>query len=1079
MPNFIELQEARNLTTLSDFSEIAQACIEAHYLPPYPNQPDHRQDKQTVNRVFHGGLHAARTAMCAELFLELYNRYAPHLVTNSQGLPLTAQEIKLLKLAALYHDSANTNELKGKPVDHANLFMTDMMALGYSSEFLQPFADAIQYKDADMANKTLYMKIVQSADCLEIIRCLKSNPFKKELLNIHADLYSIPGFIEELDQIIDNHYETIALLEGVEKGKAPLHLECEYSSNCYLTLYKIIENMFISAIVLEAESQHKFLDLQLLDAGEVTLLDLFNRKHSGMKKIILDGTGTSFDEIKKAETHTVMDLFHGNGILFRALDRDKIDSEFETLKDNADVIKRDITNPSGTLRDYVLENKNAPNGLKWRPCTLLKNEIPVSVYKKGKGIGVLIDPRAEAGTILSFFYKKLVYSGTIVMGGFNYKRPRVTRAKDKETLEALSDKMIEQNLRRMGGAIDSKCQYYGKSLLNCSEILGTYLKNGIRGIVAGTDPQDIKDAMILRAKLGEPVRGIYHYFPYKGLLTLIPEHELIQKLQPAMEIPINIFEVQTVELSHIMGLKENILAISQVSEGTDYNLEGEYSDCYGKIYQISFDTRTFSDDAIQKIVDYFKTISAELKSNEESTIENPIALQYNYKEEQSLLSFHIHFINTGNEHQKSYFKEEVQEHLKSITHILKKIQITENNDVIIVNNDSQSEIYLIAHTVEEVRKAHFESVITQHPAIEDVSLRNPLKYSFVHPADHVTQCVCYVKNGTPVIEFHFPSGEVRTEETDLLPEIARKYFQRALVKLTDQINQLDIKSALAKIGILNLSIQLVESNLFVEYQAMPGLDKDTAKNQLLLLLGLPVAKEINHDYISRYAVSKQSDVFFSLPEVQKIETFTNCFKRLAETAALKSEPQREEKIAITGVEEKHVDPNQMEEMREIFMDQTWRLIETVDDFNNTMNSYDEPQKKVFYEKCQLKLVEIIKKPADWAAVSSLSKDQKQDLENMALIVTLDKHLIERSHRIVKLNLFAKNTEQNKIDAVDALKKSIVTNQPLDQVHLTALLDSELSKDISKYLAIYQPGVKIRDFLNAKTALPFSKGVRKE
>ena len=200
MSRFDELREARNLSRDTSFEDIAQACIEVRYLPPYVGKRDASRNKSRVNRVLHGGVHAARTAMSTELFIDIYKKYTPEFVVNSSGEKLTKQDIKLLKLAAVYHDSANTSETKGVPKEHADNFRQDMMLLGYENSEIEPFAEAIENKDT-ASSKNFITKIIHDADCLEIIRCCSGkDKFKKNYLDSFNDLNQYTEFNIELEQ---------------------------------------------------------------------------------------------------------------------------------------------------------------------------------------------------------------------------------------------------------------------------------------------------------------------------------------------------------------------------------------------------------------------------------------------------------------------------------------------------------------------------------------------------------------------------------------------------------------------------------------------------------------------------------------------------------------------------------------------------------------------------------------------------------------------------------------------------------------------------------------------------------------
>lgn len=270
---FKDLCEAQSITRYASFEDIAQACIEAYYLAPYPDQKDVSQDKRAVNRRLHGGVHAARTALCAELFIEVYKKYAPELVVNAQGKSLTDNDIKLLKLAAVYHDSANISETIGHPQAHSENFARDMKLLGYEEYEIEPFARAILNKDVNHSDlsKDFFAKIIHDADCLEIIRC--THTFYKKYLDVYQYLTlseNFHSFEMELDQIIKNHTYIIEMMAG------KFHLQCEFSKNCYIELKSLINMLFTAA---KSEKASKLSNVNE-NENEFTLFDLYNREYS-------------------------------------------------------------------------------------------------------------------------------------------------------------------------------------------------------------------------------------------------------------------------------------------------------------------------------------------------------------------------------------------------------------------------------------------------------------------------------------------------------------------------------------------------------------------------------------------------------------------------------------------------------------------------------------------------------------------------------------------------------------------------------------------------------------------------------
>lgn len=117
----------KTLDTESPFEAIAQYAIEKYYLIPYPGSEG--------IRFYHGGVHVSSTALNIDLLIQLYQKYCPDLL-NNDGESLNALDIKLIKLAAIYHDSANTQETTKNIKEHADNFRRDMYAIGFSKKKL-------------------------------------------------------------------------------------------------------------------------------------------------------------------------------------------------------------------------------------------------------------------------------------------------------------------------------------------------------------------------------------------------------------------------------------------------------------------------------------------------------------------------------------------------------------------------------------------------------------------------------------------------------------------------------------------------------------------------------------------------------------------------------------------------------------------------------------------------------------------------------------------------------------------------------------------------------------------------------
>lgn len=861
------------LTLDSSFEDIAQAAIAFYYLPPYQNANDTKPHK--VNRVYHGGVHVSRCALAVDLLVELYQKYAPEMVIKPDGKPLsdplTADDlkfIKLLKLALIYHDSANISEVKGDPNDHAINFYNDMLLLGYKEEEIMPFATAMIEKDSPLADKSFWGKIIQSSDCLDIIRVAKGS-FDRKRLDIYQDLHAKPGFEQELEQIIINHFETIELIEGEGKGTHPLHKECEFSSNCYKSTASAMLDMFLSHVIIEATKQGKGIDLSKLDLSKIKARDLFNRKNSPLVQKIIDTCGTSNAE-STTKTDPVIENYKQEGILVRALQSSQIDNELKTLDQNAKSLKTAGIATPEQMRNYLfMQQQNAkvftPPDFKWRPCSYIKAGIPIQLFTSG--IGVLIDPHLESGTIVSHFYKKNVISATAATGSFEYS-PQTSGRKDRTNLGILREKILEEERRRIGAEVDTNAHYYGHDNLPHSEILGTYQPNSVLGILISLDPQSVKDALILQAKLGTPLKPFYHYSP-RGELTSISKEELIKRLELSeLEILVETLN-DKLKLANGITLREKSPnSDGKVAVTNDGDFELDY-----KTYEI-----VISEAVPPHIRALINLHFSKIKMTPPPKILNA-SEPFSFENEDS----------QGNSVNRFSFLHEDEktkkDHYRGLIQIL--MGLNEKLEESVSFEDVEKEIILIAQLNENAASLK----INQTPSDLHISADNPLKYTFKHPVDSSVTCHAFVKRGIPVIELRYANGKVSTHKTDQLPKLANLFFQQATERLQSALQDPEVVAALNKLGACNIRIRNTsvdfkkeKSSLALSFDTTdPSLNKAEVMAKLLQAMGVTMPEKVkllSYDFQTK--PNNQNE--YGIPQMQQIDHFV---KHLREYAAPK------------------------------------------------------------------------------------------------------------------------------------------------------------------------------------------------
>jgi len=166
------------------------------YSRPYLNEAK----SNGIARLIHGIQHVTRAAINVPIFANLYRRFG-----DVKALSLTNEDIKLLQIAALFHDSAREGEGVDLWDQESGLFFYEYVTktLGISSSKAKLFAEAIANKDADENNyfelidlswvkrkgkspKNIHQKLIHDADCLEIIRA--RDHFDASYLDFYKDI---------------------------------------------------------------------------------------------------------------------------------------------------------------------------------------------------------------------------------------------------------------------------------------------------------------------------------------------------------------------------------------------------------------------------------------------------------------------------------------------------------------------------------------------------------------------------------------------------------------------------------------------------------------------------------------------------------------------------------------------------------------------------------------------------------------------------------------------------------------------------------------------------------------------------
>ncbi len=148
-------------------------------------------------RGIHGGIHAMRVAYYAEICLRFYIKYQQYL---PQELQLEIQEfidnpnkLEELKILAIMHDVAREHD--GRDLDEEkNAFYAALLLEKYGyirQEALDLAVDLAQKGIHLHEEKSLMSKLIESGDCLAILRLFNIQDFQRNLLNLFGDLNQI------------------------------------------------------------------------------------------------------------------------------------------------------------------------------------------------------------------------------------------------------------------------------------------------------------------------------------------------------------------------------------------------------------------------------------------------------------------------------------------------------------------------------------------------------------------------------------------------------------------------------------------------------------------------------------------------------------------------------------------------------------------------------------------------------------------------------------------------------------------------------------------------------------------------
>ncbi len=325
-----------------------------------------------IPRWTHGQMHASRAAILVRALANMYNQYA--------ATSLSEREILLAQFLAIFHDSARQAEgidlWDNESAENAYPFLIN---LGVDADIAQECVQILKDKDSQKENKHILSKLIQSADCLEIMRVFNYEGFDERYLDIFNDLKANDQFVSELSQFREEYYKFI---KRTDSGLLRLYLEC-HSKNYFKDTLSLIDVKEGNHPLFPMLSKWFNCQAPKLKAGTKIVFEASGYEHWG-----------NYIAIKQlnAGTHSCTILIDCNGSLVFFKEQTEEDSEIEQMASSiANIITGDITpiaqkvkigSKNGTLQPFIdIETYLDDNDVEFDPSTLsLQQQIQYFVH---------------------------------------------------------------------------------------------------------------------------------------------------------------------------------------------------------------------------------------------------------------------------------------------------------------------------------------------------------------------------------------------------------------------------------------------------------------------------------------------------------------------------------------------------------------------------------------------------------------------------------------------------------------------------------------------------------------------------
>lgn len=311
----------------------------------------HYQDNagETIARPLHGIQHSARTAFYIPILIDLFKRYGNH-----EAASLTDEKIKLLQIAALFHDAGREDDYEDRTEweqDSAvllyyylthNLQITSDIATDFVEAIINKdfeegqqwktlfvhLSGRIQFRSERRDHKSIFAKLLHDADCLDIIRARMH--FNAYYLHFHREIASHnPLAFKEQTSLIAHVRQLI-----------------HHQGDCYLR-----PNIQIKKLM---ETQHAYEEIQNL-----------------AKHIFRERKTVTFDAKAPLTTENMQAAMDAGYLYIRAVEfpsairnKDKRDPEFMAALEVRKAL-RDLSKPTRTIKEnkYKDGNEDRPTSL--------------------------------------------------------------------------------------------------------------------------------------------------------------------------------------------------------------------------------------------------------------------------------------------------------------------------------------------------------------------------------------------------------------------------------------------------------------------------------------------------------------------------------------------------------------------------------------------------------------------------------------------------------------------------------------------------------------------------------------------